>query len=86
MGLVHLGVGLELLGLPPALPTGLNVAFATDPAKQTQWEAFGRRRPEQKLPDLPEMVAEISRLVELPLLAIGDRQPSARKWNFVRMA
>jgi len=48
--------------------------------KQTQWTAF-RRQPEQKLPDLPEVVAEINRFVEPPLLAAGERQPFARKWN-----
>jgi predicted nucleotidyltransferase component of viral defense system len=68
--------------LPTALPAGLSAAFATDQVKQTQWAAFRRRQPaDQKLPDLPDVIAEINRFVESPLLAVGERQPFARKWN-----
>jgi len=67
--------------LPPTLPAGLSVAFATDPVKQTQWTAFRRRQPEQTLPHLPDVIAQINRFVESPFLAIGERQPFARKWN-----
>jgi predicted nucleotidyltransferase component of viral defense system len=70
--------------LPTALPAGLSAAFATDPVKQTQWAAFRRRQPEQTLPDLSDVVAEINRFVQPPLLAAGERQPFARKWNVAR--
>jgi hypothetical protein len=70
--------------LPPALPAGLSTAFATDPVKQTQWAAFRRRQPEQKLPDLSEVVVEINRFVEPPLIAAGEQQPFSRRWNIAR--
>jgi len=70
--------------IPTAMPAGLSAAFATDPAKQMQWAAFRRRQPEQKLPDLPDVVAEINRFVEPPLHAAAGRQPFARKWNVGR--
>ena len=70
--------------LPPALPAGLSAAFATDPAKQTQWAAFRRRQSEKNLPDLPETVADLNRFVEPPLLAANKRQPFLSRWNIVR--
>jgi predicted nucleotidyltransferase component of viral defense system len=70
--------------LPPALPAGLTAAFATDPVKQTQWAAFRRRQPEQQLPDLPEVVAEINRFVEPPLIAAGEQEQFSRNWNAAR--
>jgi predicted nucleotidyltransferase component of viral defense system len=71
--------------LPTAMPAGLSAAFATDPAKQTQWAAFHGRQPtDQKLPDLSDVVAEINRFIELPLHATTGRQPFARKWNVGR--
>ncbi|MDP9175716.1 MAG: nucleotidyl transferase AbiEii/AbiGii toxin family protein [Planctomycetota bacterium] len=70
--------------LPPALPAGLGVAFATDPVKQTQWAAFRRRQPEQTLRDLPDVIAEIKNFIEPPLLATTRRQPFLDKWNISR--
>lgn len=67
--------------LPPALPVGLSPAFATDPIKQTQWAAFRRRQPQQNLPDLPDVVAEITRFVEPPMLAATARRPFSHKWG-----
>jgi hypothetical protein len=64
--------------LTTALPAGLSVAFATDPVKQTQWAAFRRRQPEQKLPELPDVVAAMNRFAEPPLLAAARRQPFLR--------
>ena len=68
--------------LPPALPAGLSATFATDAAKQTQWIAFLRHQPAQKLPELSDVIAEINRFVGPPMLAAGKRQPLASKWNF----
>jgi hypothetical protein len=68
--------------LPTALPAGLSAAFAIDQVKQTQWTAFRRRQPaDQKLPELPDVIAEINRFVESPLLAASARQPFAYKWH-----
>jgi hypothetical protein len=50
--------------------------------KQTQWTAFRRRQPaDQKLPDLSDVIAEINRFVESPLLAASARRPFAYKWH-----
>ena len=70
--------------LPPALPAGLSPAFGTDPVKQTQWAAFRRRQPEQSLPDLPDVIAEINRFLEPPLLAASASQPFAHHWQAAR--
>ena len=67
--------------LPAALPAGLSPAFATDPVKQMQWVAFCRRQPQQNLPDLPDVVAEITRFVGPPLLVASERRPFAHKWD-----
>lgn len=67
--------------LPPARPAGLSAAFATDPAKQTQWAAFRRRQSDQNLPDLPAMVADINRFAEPPLLAASERRTFAHQWK-----
>ena len=73
----------ERRGTPllPALLAGLSPAFGMDSVKQTQWAAFRRRQPEQSLPDLPEVVAEINRFVEPPLLAASQSRRFAHKWN-----
>jgi hypothetical protein len=71
--------------LPSALPAGLSAAFTTDQMKHTQWTAFRRRQPvDQKLPDLPDVIAGINRFVELPMLAANARQPFAYKWHSSR--
>jgi len=62
----------------------LSAAFATDQVKQTQRAPFRRRQPEQNLRELFEVVAEINRFAEPPLLAAAQRQPFLRKWNIAR--
>jgi predicted nucleotidyltransferase component of viral defense system len=70
--------------LPTVLPSGLAAAFAEDPVKMNQWAAFCRRQPEQKLPGLPEAIADITDFVVSPLLAAGRHLPFARTWQPTR--
>lgn len=52
--------------VPAGMPLGLTEAFARDPAKQRQWQAFlGRNR--LHAPALEQVVADVRDLVALPL-------------------
>jgi hypothetical protein len=56
--------------VPMEMPLGLTEAFARDPAKQRQWQAFlGRNRLEA--PTLEQVVAEVRELVAVPLALCG---------------
>ncbi len=52
--------------LPASLPVGLTGAFAHDPMKQTQWQAFLRKN-RLAAPDLGEVIAELAVFSQTPL-------------------
>jgi hypothetical protein len=61
--------------VPAEMPLGLTEAFARDPAKQKQWQAFlGRNRLEA--PSLEQVVADVRELVAVPLGLVreGERK------------
>lgn len=58
--------------LPPAWPIGLTDAFATDAAKQRQWQAFLRKN-RLDAPALTEVVSELRAVLAQPLDAARGR-------------
>lgn len=68
--------------LPPTSPTGLSNAFALDPGKSQQWQAFIRRtRPRASALSLPETITDIRRFV-LPLLESSpDNRTLVARWR-----
>ena len=59
--------------LPTTLPVGLTDAFARDPTKRTQWQAF-LRKSRLAAPDLDDVVAELAAFSQTALmqaLAVG---------------
>jgi len=58
--------------VPHVLPVGLSDDFALDPLKRTQWKAFLDKNG-LDAPPLAEVVAEIRRMVELPLASAFQR-------------
>lgn len=58
--------------LPPAWPIGLTDAFATDVAKQRQWQAFLRKN-RLEAPALTEVVRDLRTALAIPLDAARGR-------------
>ncbi len=57
--------------LPDGLPLGLTEGFAQNVEKQKQWQGFVRKN-RLKVPELPEVVAQVRSFLEEPLsLAAG---------------
>ena len=69
--------------LPPNTPTGLTDAFADNPAKQTQWQAFVRQNVSasfQALP-LPEVISAIATFLLPVLEALRMGEVFAKHWE-----
>jgi predicted nucleotidyltransferase component of viral defense system len=68
--------------LPRERPTGLTPAFADDPQKLAQWQAFTRRQPLLvPVGELAEVIDEISLFVMPPLTALTSGDPFTCQWQ-----
>ncbi len=66
----------------PVEPIALTVAFAEDPAKQTQWAAYRRKSQlEQALQELSEVVQAVAGFLGLIVRALGSRQRFDGAWQ-----
>ncbi|CAN2536389.1 hypothetical+protein [Methylocapsa aurea] len=66
---------------PTEIPFGLSEAFAVDPVKQTQWQAFLRRTEIAMAPEpLNQIIPSIASFLMPVLLSATDEQTSLGKW------
>lgn len=69
--------------LPDNIPMGLTAAFAENPAKRSQWEAFVRQRvamPETT-PALTQVVVKMRDFLLPPLQALQTEQRFVMRWQ-----
>ena len=67
--------------LPTETPFGLSEAFAADPVKQTQWQAFLRRTEIAMAPEpLSQIIPSIASFLMPVVLAAGDKQAALGNW------
>lgn len=68
-------------GLPADTPIALTPAFAEDPAKQRQWEAFLRKtRIDADELTLPDVTKRVEAFLMPPSIAIIEGRPRAMRW------
>jgi hypothetical protein len=67
--------------LPKEAPVALADAFANDDAKRKQWKAFCARSGfEERVGDLPSVVAELAAFLIQPLMAAAEATPFVALW------
>lgn len=67
--------------LPSTIPTGLAPAFAADPTKQTQWDAFLKRsRVTSPGTDIADVVQVLGEFLLPPMYALANSQPFDQYW------
>ncbi len=69
------------VSIPPGPVTGLSTEFATDSAKQAQWQAFGRRlRSGQPVDQLPAVVTSLAAFLGPVFDAVADGRQASGSW------
>jgi hypothetical protein len=67
--------------LAPEMPLALTPEFCGNPLKLTQWKAFvSRSRLKLPVGDFEQVVAEIRRFLEIPVVAAGQGKRLRARW------